>query len=136
MKIPHILLIILVLCAAGFLLFAGINESREEIPPEEPSSPEDDWAYPISFLKIDAVPEPNPEYRIIILTENDRGTYPVLFDCLENSVTYLHVHPTGEMTAEEYYAIQDTFGWGQYASYNGTLHQILIGAIGVVPPTP
>ena len=131
MRITQIILIILVICAAGLLIFAGIQGSGEEVPPEE-----DDWAYPISFLKIDAVQTPDPALPVISLTGADRTKYPVLIAALENDETYLNIHPEGEMTPEEYYAIQDTFGWGSYVSWNGTLYQVLIGAIGVAPPLP
>ena len=131
MRITQIILIILVICAAGLLVFAGIQGSGEEVPPEE-----DDWAYPISFLKIDAVQTPDPALPVISLTGDDRTKYPVLIAALENDETYLNIHPEGEMTPEEYYAIQDTFGWGSYVSWNGTLYQVLIGAIGVAPPLP
>ena len=131
MRITQIILIILVICAAGLLVFAGIQGSGEEVPPEE-----DDWAYPRSFLKIDAVQTPDPTLPVIPLTGADRTKYPVLIAALENDETYLNIHPEGEMTPEEYYAIQDTFGWGSYVSWNGTLYQVLIGAIGVAPPLP
>ena len=131
MRITQIILIILVICAAGLLVFAGIQGSGEEVPPEE-----DDWAYPISFLKIDAVQTPDPTLPVIPLTEADRTKYPVLIAALENDETYLNIHPEGEMTPEEYYAIQDTFGWGSYVSWNGTLYRVLIGPIGIAPPLP
>lgn len=136
MKILHILLIVLVVCAGGLLVFAGINNSGDDIPPEEVDPPEDEWPYPISFLKIDAVQTPDPTYTIIPVTDSDKTKYPVLIAALENGETYLNIHPDGPMSAEEYYAIQDTFGWGHYASYNGTLYLILIGAIGIAPPLP
>lgn len=132
MRITQIILIILVICAAGLLIFAGIQGSGEEVPSEE-----DDWAYPISFLKIDLVTgTPEPDYAVITLTEDDRTKYPVLIAALENDETYLNIHPEGEMTPEEYYAIQDTFGWGSYVSWNGTLYRVLIGPIGIAPPLP
>ena len=131
MRITQIILIILVICAAGLLIFAGIQGSGEEVPSEE-----DDWAYPISFLKIDLVTgTPEPDYAVITLTEDDRTKYPVLIAALENDETYLNIHPEGEMTTTEYYAING-FGWNSYVSYNNSLYHVTIGPIGVAPPLP
>ena len=127
-KLP-ILAAVLLVCAAGFLIFAGIN-GFWQTPEEEPEYP-----YPISFLKIDAVETPNDSYRIITLTESDREEYPVLLAALENGDTYLNIHPEGDMTAEEYYAI-DSFEWESYVSYNGSLYHIALGPIGLAPPMP
>ena len=127
-KLP-ILAAVLIVCAAGFLIFAGIN-GFWQTPEEEPEYP-----YPISFLKIDAVDSPNDSYRIITLTEADRAEYPVLLAALENGDTYLNIHPEGDMTAEEYYAI-DSFDWESYVSYNGSLYHIALGPIGLAPPMP
>ena len=96
---------------------------------------EPEYPYPISFLKIDAVETPNDSYRIIALTESDRAEYPVLLAALENGDTYLNIHPEGDMTAEEYYAI-DSFDWESYISYNGSLYHIALGPIGLAPPMP
>ena len=127
-KLP-ILAAVLIICAAGFLIFAGIN-GFWQTPEEEPEYP-----YSISFLKIDAVETPNDSYRIIALTEADRAEYPVLLAALENGDTYLNIHPEGDMTAEEYYAI-DSFDWESYVSYNGSLYHIALGPIGLAPPMP
>ena len=127
-KLP-ILAAVLIVCAAGFLIFAGIN-GFWQTPEEEPEYP-----YPISFLKIDAVETPNDSYRIIALTESDQEEYPVLIAALENGDTYLNIHPEGDMTAEEYYAI-DSFDWESYVSYNGSLYHIALGPIGLAPPMP
>ena len=127
-KLP-ILAAVLIICAAGFLIFAGINGFWQT--PEE----ETEYPYPISFLKIDAVETPNDSYRIITLTESDRAAYPVLIAALENGDTYLNIHPEGDMTAEEYYAI-DSFDWESYISYNGSLYHIALGPIGLAPPIP
>ena len=129
MKKPPILAAVLIVCAAGFLIFAGINGFWQT--PEE----ETEYPYPISFLKIDAVETPNDSYRIITLTESDREEYPVLLAALENGDTYLNIHPEGDMTAEEYYAI-DSFDWESYISYNGSLYHIALGPIGLAPPMP
>ena len=127
-KLP-ILAAVLIICAAGFLIFAGINGFWQT--PEE----ETEYPYPISFLKIDAVETPNDSYRIITLTESDQEEYPVLLAALENGDTYLNIHPEGDMTAEEYYAI-DSFEWESYVSYNGSLYHIALGPIGLAPPVP
>lgn len=127
-KLP-ILAAVLIVCAAGFLIFAGINGFWQT--PEE----ETEYPYPISFLKIDAVETPNDSYRIIALTESDQEEYPVLIAALENGDTYLNIHPEGDMTAEEYYAI-DSFEWESYVSYNGSLYHIALGPIGLAPPVP
>ncbi|HJJ52515.1 MAG TPA: hypothetical protein O0X55_05190 [Methanocorpusculum sp.] len=127
-KLP-ILAAVLIVCAAGFLIFAGINGFWQT--PEE----ETEYPYPISFLKIDAVETPNDSYRIIALTESDQEEYPVLLAALENGDTYLNIHPEGDMTAEEYYAI-DSFEWESYVSYNGSLYHIALGPIGLAPPVP
>ena len=127
-KLP-ILAAVLIVCAAGFLIFAGINGFWQT--PEE----ETEYPYPISFLKIDAVETPNDSYRIIALTESDQEEYPVLIAALENGDTYLNIHPEGDMTAEEYYAI-DSFDWESYISYNGSLYHIALGPIGLAPPVP
>ena len=127
-KLP-ILAAVLIVCAAGFLIFAGINGFWQT--PEE----ETEYPYPISFLKIDAVETPNDSYRIITLTESDQEEYPVLLAALENGDTYLNIHPEGDMTAEEYYAI-DSFDWESYVSYNGSLYHIALGPIGLAPPMP
>lgn len=127
-KLP-ILAAVLIVCAAGFLIFAGINGFWQT--PEE----ETEYPYPISFLKIDAVETPNDSYRIIALTESDQEEYPVLIAALENGDTYLNIHPEGDMTAEEYYAI-DSFEWESYISYNGSLYHIALGPIGLAPPVP
>ena len=127
-KLP-ILAAVLLVCAAGFLIFAGINGFWQT--PEE----ETEYPYPISFLKIDAVETPNDSYRIIALTEADQEEYPVLIAALENGDTYLNIHPEGDMTAEEYYAI-DSFDWESYVSYNGSLYHIALGPIGLAPPVP
>ena len=127
-KLP-ILAAVLIVCAAGFLIFAGINGFWQT--PEE----ETEYPYPISFLKIDAVETPNDSYRIITLTESDQEEYPVLLAALENGDTYLNIHPEGDMTAEEYYAI-DSFEWESYVSYNGSLYHIALGPIGLAPPMP
>ena len=127
-KLP-ILAAVLIVCAAGFLIFAGINGFWQT--PEE----ETEYPYPISFLKIDAVETPNDSYRIIALTESDQEEYPVLIAALENGDTYLNIHPEGDMTAEEYYAI-DSFDWESYVSYNGSLYHIALGPIGLAPPVP
>ena len=127
-KLP-ILAAVLLVCAAGFLIFAGINGFWQT--PEE----ETEYPYPISFLKIDAVETPNDSYRIITLTESDQEEYPVLLAALENGDTYLNIHPEGDMTAEEYYAI-DSFDWESYVSYNGSLYHIALGPIGLAPPVP
>ena len=127
-KLP-ILAAVLIICAAGFLIFAGINGFWQT--PEE----ETEYPYPISFLKIDAVETPNDSYRIITLTESDQEEYPVLIAALENGDTYLNIHPEGDMTAEEYYAI-DSFEWESYISYNGSLYHIALGPIGLAPPVP
>ena len=127
-KLP-ILAAVLLVCAAGFLIFAGINGFWQT--PEE----ETEYPYPISFLKIDAVETPNDSYRIITLTESDQAAYPVLIAALENGDTYLNIHPEGDMTAEEYYAI-DSFEWESYVSYNGSLYHIALGPIGLAPPVP
>ena len=127
-KLP-ILAAVLLVCAAGFLIFAGITDFRQT--PEE----ETEYPYPISFLKIDAVETPNDSYRIIALTESDQEEYPVLIAALENGDTYLNIHPEGDMTAEEYYAI-DSFEWESYISYNGSLYHIALGPIGLAPPVP
>ena len=127
-KLP-ILAAVLLVCAAGFLIFAGINGFWQT--PEE----ETEYPYPISFLKIDAVETPNDSYRIIALTESDQEEYPVLIAALENGDTYLNIHPEGDMTAEEYYAI-DSFEWESYVSYNGSLYHIALGPIGLAPPMP
>ena len=127
-KLP-ILAAVLIVCAAGFLIFAGTTDFRQT--PEE----ETEYPYPISFLKIDAVETPNDSYRIIALTESDQEEYPVLIAALENGDTYLNIHPEGDMTAEEYYAI-DSFEWESYISYNGSLYHIALGPIGLAPPVP
>ena len=127
-KLP-ILAAVLIICAAGFLIFAGTTDFRQT--PEE----ETEYPYPISFLKIDAVETPNDSYRIITLTESDQEEYPVLIAALENGDTYLNIHPEGDMTAEEYYAI-DSFEWESYISYNGSLYHIALGPIGLAPPVP
>lgn len=127
-KLP-ILAAVLLVCAAGFLIFAGVNGFWQT--PEE----ETEYPYPISFLKIDAVEIPDDSYRIIALTEADRAEYPVLLAALENGDTYLNIHPDGDMTAEEYYAI-DSFDWESYVSYNGSLYHIALGPIGLAPPIP
>ena len=127
-KLP-ILAAVLIVCAAGFLIFAGTTDFRQT--PEE----ETEYPYPISFLKIDAVETPNDSYRIITLTESDQEEYPVLIAALENGDTYLNIHPEGDMTAEEYYAI-DSFEWESYISYNGSLYHIALGPIGLAPPMP
>ena len=127
-KLP-ILAAVLIVCAAGFLIFAGTTDFRQT--PEE----ETEYPYPISFLKIDAVETPNDSYRIITLTESDQEEYPVLLAALENGDTYLNIHPEGDMTAEEYYAI-DSFEWESYVSYNGSLYHIALGPIGLAPPVP
>ena len=127
-KLP-ILAAVLLVCAAGFLIFAGIN-GFWQTPEEDTESP-----YPISFLKIDAVETPNDSYRIIALTESDQEEYPVLIAALENGDTYLNIHPEGDMTAEEYYAI-DSFEWESYISYKGSLYHIALGPIGLAPPVP
>ena len=127
-KLP-ILAAVLLVCAAGFLIFAGINGFWQT--PEE----ETEYPYPISFLKIDAVETPNDSYRIITLTESDQEEYPVLIAALENGDTYLNIHPEGDMTAEEYYAI-DSFEWESYVSYNSSLYHIALGPIGLAPPVP
>ena len=127
-KLP-ILAAVLLVCAAGFLIFAGINGFWQT--PEE----ETEYPYPISFLKIDAVETPNDSYRIITLTESDQEEYPVLIAALENGDTYLNIHPEGDMTAEEYYAI-DSFDWESYVSYKGSLYHIALGPIGLAPPVP
>ena len=127
-KLP-ILAAVLIVCAAGFLIFAGINGFWQT--PEE----ETEYPYPISFLKIDAVETPDDSYRIITLTESDQEEYPVLLAALENGDTYLNIHPEGDMTAEEYYAI-DSFDWESYVSYNGSLYHIALGPIGLAPPMP
>ena len=127
-KLP-ILAAVLLVCAAGFLIFAGTTDFRQT--PEE----ETEYPYPISFLKIDAVETPNDSYRIIALTESDQEEYPVLIAALENGDTYLNIHPEGDMTAEEYYAI-DSFDWESYISYNGSLYHIALGPIGLAPPVP
>ena len=127
-KLP-ILAAVLIVCAAGFLIFAGTTDFRQT--PEE----ETEYPYPISFLKIDAVETPNDSYRIITLTESDQEEYPVLIAALENGDTYLNIHPEGDMTAEEYYAI-DSFDWESYVSYNGSLYHIALGPIGLAPPMP
>ena len=129
MKKFLILAAVLLVCAAGFLIFAGINGFWQT--PEE----ETEYPYPISFLKIDAVETPNDSYRIITLTESDQEEYPVLIAALENGDTYLNIHPEGDMTAEEYYAI-DSFEWESYISYNGSLYHIALGPIGLAPPMP
>ena len=129
MKKLLLLAAVLLVCAAGFLIFAGTTDFRQT-PEEEPEYP-----YPISFLKIDAVETPNDSYRIITLTESDRAKYPVLLAALENGDTYLNIHPEGDMTAEEYYAI-DSFEWESYVSYNGSLYHIALGPIGLAPPVP
>ena len=127
-KLP-ILAAVLIVCAAGFLIFAGTTDFRQT--PEE----ETEYPYPISFLKIDAVDSPNDSYRIITLTESDQEEYPVLLAALENGDTYLNIHPEGDMTAEEYYAI-DSFEWESYISYKGSLYHIALGPIGLAPPVP
>ena len=127
-KLP-ILAAVLIVCAAGFLIFAGTTDFRQT--PEE----ETEYPYPISFLKIDAVETPNDSYRIITLTESDQEEYPVLIAALENGDTYLNIHPEGDMTAEEYYAI-DSFEWESYISYKGSLYHIALGPIGLAPPVP
>ena len=127
-KLP-ILAAVLIVCAAGFLIFAGINGFWQT--PEK----ETEYPYPISFLKIDAVETPNDSYRIIALTESDQEEYPVLIAALENGDTYLNIHPEGDMTAEEYYAI-DSFDWESYVSYKGSLYHIALGPIGLAPPVP
>ena len=129
MKKLLILAAVLIVCAAGFLIFAGINGFWQT--PEE----ETEYPYPISFLKIDAVETPNDSYRIIELTEADRAEYPFLLAALENGDTYLNIHPEGDMTAEEYYAI-DSFDWESYVSYKGSLYHIALGPIGLAPPVP
>ena len=127
-KLP-ILAAVLIVCAAGFLIFAGTTDFWQT--PEK----ETEYPYPISFLKIDAVETPNDSYRIIALTESDQEEYPVLIAALENGDTYLNIHPEGDMTAEEYYAI-DSFEWESYISYKGSLYHIALGPIGLAPPVP
>ena len=127
-KLP-ILAAVLIICAAVFLIFAGADGILQT--PEK----ETEYPYPISFLKIDAVETPNDSYRIIALTESDQEEYPVLIAALENGDTYLNIHPEGDMTAEEYYAI-DSFEWESYVSYNGSLYHIALGPIGLAPPVP
>ena len=129
MKKPPILAAVLLVCAAGFLIFTGTTDFRQT--PEE----ETEYPYPISFLKIAAVETPNDSYRIITLTESDQEEYPVLLAALENGDTYLNIHPEGDMTAEEYYAI-DSFDWESYVSYKGLLYHIALGPIGLAPPVP
>ena len=129
MKKLLLLAAVLLVCAAGFLIFAGTTDFRQT--PEE----ETEYPYPISFLKIDAVETPNDSCRIIKLTEADRAEYPVLLAALENGDTYLNIHPEGDMTAEEYYAIY-SFDWESYVSYNGSLYHIALGPIGLAPPVP
>ena len=129
MKKLLLLAAVLLVCAAGFLIFAGTTDFRQT--PEE----ETEYPYPISFLKIDAVETPNDSYRIIALTESDQEEYPVLIAALENGDTYLNIHPEGDMTAEEYYAI-DSFEWESYISYKGSLYHIALGPIGLAPPVP
>ncbi len=128
MKIRYILLIAFLLCAAGILLFSGFSVTQA--PADEEKYP-----YPISFLKIDAVSKPDASYRIITLTEADKRVYPVLTAALENGETYLNIHPDGEMTAEEYYAI-DSFEWESYVSFAGSLYHVSLGAIGLAPKIP
>ena len=129
MKKLLLLAAVLLVCAAGFLIFAGADGILQT-PEEEPEYP-----YPISFLKIDAVDSPDDSCRIITLTESDQEEYPVLLAALENGDTYLNIHPEGDMTAEEYYAI-DSFEWESYVSYNGSLYHIALGPIGLAPPMP
>ena len=97
MKKLLLLAAVLLLCAAGFLIFAGADG--------------------------------------ILQTPEEETEYPVLLAALENGDTYLNIHPEGDMTAEEYYAI-DSFEWESYISYNGSLYHIALGPIGLAPPMP
>ena len=102
---------------------------------EVPDTDEDEYPYPISFLKIDAVDNPDSSFEVIQLTKADRGKYPVLIGALENGDTYLNIHPSGEMTPEEYYSISG-FDWETYFSFDGKLYHVALGPIGLAPPMP
>ena len=78
-KIVPIILIVL-LCCISFAIFAGANDFWQTT--DVPDADEDEYPYPISFLKIDAVDNPDSSYEIIPLMEADRGKYPVLIGAL------------------------------------------------------
>ena len=131
-KIVPIILIVL-LCCLGFAIFAGVNDFRQT--PDVPDADEDKYPYPISFLKIDAVDNPDSSYEIIQLTEADREKYPVLIGALEDGETYLNIHPSGDMTPDEYYSIYD-LEWETCFSFDGKLYHVALGPIGLAPPMP
>ena len=133
MKKLILIILIVLLCCLGFAIFAGVNDFRQT--PDVPDADENEYPYPISFLKIDAVDNPDSSYEIIPLTEADREKYQVLIGALENGETYLNIHPSGEMTPEEYYAIDD-FVWESYVSFDGKLYHVALGPIGLAPPMP
>ena len=131
-KIIPIILIVL-LCCISFAIFAGANDFWQT--PDVPDVDENDPEYPISFLKIDAVDNPDSSFEVIPLTKSDREKYPVLIGALENGETYLNIHPSGEMTPEEYYYISG-FDWETYFSFDGKLYHVALGPIGLAPPMP
>jgi len=130
-KLIPIILIVLLFCV-GFAFFAGANGFWQT---PDVHADEDEYPYPISFLKIDAVDNPDCSFEIIPLTEADREKYPVLIGALENGDTYLNIHPSGEMTPEEYYSIYDR-EWEIYFSFDGKLYHVALGPIGLAPPMP
>ncbi|MBE6506567.1 MAG: hypothetical protein E7Z72_01400 [Methanocorpusculum parvum] len=131
-KLIPIILIVLLFCV-GFAIFAGANGFWQT--PNVPDADEDEYPYPISFLKIDAVDNPDSSFEVIPLTEADREKYPVLIGALENEDTYLNIHPSGEMTPEEYYSIYD-HEWETYFSFDGKMYHVALGPIGLAPPMP
>ena len=131
-KIIPIILIVL-LCCVGFAIFASANGLWKT--PDTPDSDGDEYPYPISFLKIDAVDNPDSSFEVIPLTKSYREKYPVLIGALENGDTYLNIHPSGEMTPEEYYSISG-FDWETYFSFDGKLYHVALGPIGLAPPMP
>ena len=131
MKKSAVALIIVLICAAAVLVFAGISffaqpDAGEEEKPQYP--------YPISFLIIEPQTNPDTAIPVITLTEADSTKYPVLIGALENGDTYLNIHPDGNMTADEYYAIQDFNG--AYISFDGVIYRVALGPIGLAPPLP
>ena len=131
-KIVPIILIVL-LCCVGFAIFAVANDFWQTT--DVPDADEDEYPYPISFLKIDAVDNQDSSFEVIQLTKADREKYPVLIGALENGETYLNIHPSGEMTPEEYYYISG-FDWETYFSFDGKLYHVALGPIGLAPPMP
>ena len=131
-KIIPIILIVL-LCCVGFAIFAGANGFWKT--PDTLDTDEDEYPYPISFFIFFTVDNPDSSFEVIPLTKSDREKYPVLIGALENGDTYLNIHPSGEMTPEEYYSISG-FDWETYFSFDGKLYHVALGPIGLAPPMP